>query len=91
MIREFIPQNKITDPSDLIPGMIIILHNSIYGRDYYTVSSFPYPKNNDLLIMLSHVGSKTAIEHSLSELGVTLESDIKWAEFTSPIDKWMEL
>lgn len=76
-------EDRLTSSEQLLKGMLITLHSSIYGQDDYWVDCEPYIrqcKPDTLFVKLTHTGSKTSMEYSLNELGITQRSYTRWVE-----------
>ena len=79
-------ENRLTNPDQLVKGMVVSLCSEVYGRDRYTVDCNPYQLNSGKwFVMLTHLGSITSMEYSLDELGITMRSYMRWVDTEKPL------
>ena len=73
-------EDRLTSPDQLLEGMTIALHSSIYGHDLYTVHSAPFQRDSKWFVRLNHIHAFRVHEYSLDELGITHRSYARWVE-----------
>lgn len=75
---------RITDGSQLMPGMAITLCSAIYGNDNYIVDCKPSEwYTGEFIVVLTHAGSHTPHVYTLSELGISRKNNLRWVEKSS--------